>query len=66
MNVFLVCSRSSYDKVPGVREVLVGAGHRVTLPNNFDDPTREEAMKSSGVEAYAAWKAEMPLCVNLR
>jgi hypothetical protein len=60
VKVFVCASRSSYHLVAKVREDLERRGHRVTLPNNFDDPEREEAIKrSQPQEAYVAWKAEM-------
>jgi hypothetical protein len=48
-----------YGRVAAVREHLERRGHATTLPNNFYDPAREDAMKASGPQAYAAWKAEM-------
>lgn len=59
MNVFLCASRSAYYRVGDVRNDLERRGHLVTLPNNFEDPGREDVVKRSGSAAYAAWKAEM-------
>ncbi len=59
MKVFLCASRSSYHRVAEVRAGLERRGHVVTLPNNFDDPGREDHVKTSGTPAFAAWKAEV-------
>ncbi len=54
VNLFLCASHSSYHRVADVREGLERRGHVVTLPNNVDDPGREEAVKRSEPSDYAA------------
>jgi hypothetical protein len=59
MKIFVCASRASYGRVGAVRQDLERRGHDVTLPNNYDDPDREERVKSSTPEEYRAWKASM-------
>jgi len=59
VNIFMVCSRSAYGRVPELRRRREDLGHSVTLRSNFDDPGREGTVEASGAEAYARWKAEM-------
>jgi hypothetical protein len=59
MKIFLCASRSCYGPVARVRDALERQGHLVTLPNNFDDPSREERIKARDHESYARWKEEM-------
>jgi hypothetical protein len=59
VKIFLVGSKRAYGRVAQLSDELRGRGHSVTLPNNFDDPTREERIKAEGDAAYAVWKAEM-------
>ena len=55
----MVGSKRAYGRVADVAAELERAGHVVTMPNNFEDPTREDRMKSEGESAYAEWKADM-------
>jgi hypothetical protein len=59
MKVFLCASRSNYDRVHLVQRELERDGHLITLPNNYDDPTREDRIKSSTPGEYRDWKARM-------
>jgi hypothetical protein len=59
MKIFLCASRANYDRVGPVRDELERRGHQVTLPNNFDDPGREDAIKSSETGTFVSWKSEM-------
>jgi hypothetical protein len=45
--------------VAQLSQELQTLGHTVTLPNNFDDPTREDRVKADGEDSYTEWKAEM-------
>ena len=52
-------SKRAYPRVAELSEELQRRGHAVTLPNNFDDPAREDRVKAGGSSSYAAWKSEM-------
>jgi hypothetical protein len=45
--------------VPSIQRELERRDHLVTLPNNCDDPGREERIKSSTPSEYRGWKARM-------
>lgn len=59
MKVFVCSSRYLYDKAAPVIAALEAAGHAVTLPNNYDDPKRENKLKEENPAEYHAWKASM-------
>jgi hypothetical protein len=59
MRIFLCSSKYNYGKVPPIKEWLEKAGHIVTPPNSFDEPMKEEEMKSLSPEEHQAWKANM-------
>ena len=59
MKIFLCASRTNYGRLRAVIEELERRGHVVTPPNNYDDPGREERVKSSTPEEYQTWKASM-------
>ncbi len=59
MEIFIICSKSFYDDIPVIKEELETAGHKVILPNCFDDPGTELRMKSLGEKDHSKWKGEM-------
>src|SRR4030042_1270133 len=59
MKIFICCSKAFYDRVPNIKSGLEAKGHKITLPNSFDDPLREEKMRRKGVGNHAKWKGEM-------
>lgn len=59
MKIFLICSKRFYDRIPEIEAELKHAGHILTMPNCYDDPTTEERYKNLGPEEHAKWKAQM-------
>jgi hypothetical protein len=59
MNIFVCTSRHLYSKAAPIITALEAAGHTVTLPNNFDDPGRENRLKAANAAEYPEWKASM-------
>ena len=59
MNIFIICSRKFYSNIPLIQEALKTQGHRITLPNSYDNPETEEEMRKQGMENHAVWKAIM-------
>ncbi len=59
MKIFICCSKHIYDKIPPIRVRLEEAGHLITLPNSFDEPMKEEKMKTLSAKEHAKWKGEM-------
>lgn len=58
MNIFIICSKQFYDKIPLIQKELERAGHTITFPNCFDDPGEESRNREQGVIVHGAWKAE--------
>lgn len=59
MKIFVICSKKFYEKIPDIKECLESAGHMLTMPNCFDDPTTEDKYRDMGEREHAEWKAEM-------
>lgn len=59
MKIFLICSKAFYDRVLPIKERLEQAGHVISLPNCFDDPSTEARYKELGDKEHAEWKASM-------
>lgn len=59
MNIFLICSKKFYDVIPAIKEELEKQGHKLTMPNCYDDPTTEDRYKALGQKKHSKWKAEM-------
>ncbi len=59
MKIFLICSKTFYDKIPGIKNTLEDRDIEVTLPNCFDDPTTEEKYRKLGNSEHSKWKAQM-------
>lgn len=59
MKIFLICSKAFYGNVPPIKEALESAGHKVTLPNAYDDPNTEARYRELGEKEHAKWKASM-------
>lgn len=59
MKIFIICSKKFYDKIPEVQKTLEDNGHKITLPNCYDDPLTEERYRNLGVEEHSKWKSEM-------
>jgi len=59
MNIFICCSKHFYAQIPPIKEALEKQGHRITPPNSYDVPFKEEEMKKLGLEEHVRWKAGM-------
>lgn len=59
MKIFIICSKSFYDRIPDIKKYLENNGHEVSLPNCFDDPTTEARYRELGQEEHSQWKASM-------
>jgi hypothetical protein len=59
MKIFLICSKKFYDKIPSIKEELEKRGHKITLPNCYDDSSTEDRIRRKGKMAHAKWKSEM-------
>lgn len=52
MKVLIVCSTSFYSKIPFIKEKLEKNGHRVSLPNCYEEPVTNEDNKKMTEEEY--------------
>ena len=59
MNIFIICSKAFYDKVMPIKQTLEKAGHKISLPNCFDDPGTEARYREMGKKEHSEWKAGM-------
>lgn len=59
MNIFVCCSKYFYGKVPPIKEALEKKGHKITLPNSYEAPMKEEEIKKIGKAEHAKWKGNM-------
>ncbi|MDD5098787.1 MAG: hypothetical protein PHP35_00365 [Candidatus Colwellbacteria bacterium] len=59
MRIFIICSKSFYDRIPDIKKALEERGHSITLPNCYDNPHTEDEYRNMGTDKHAAWKSEM-------
>ena len=59
MKIFIACSKHFYDRIPEVQKYLEKAGHKIALPNSYNEPLKEEEMKKLSKEEHIRWKSEM-------
>jgi hypothetical protein len=59
MNIFIICSKHFYHKIPEIAEELKNYGHNLTFPNSYEEPFKEEEMKKKGLEEHIEFKQRM-------
>lgn len=59
MKIFIICSEAFYGNIPPIKKALQEAGHKVVLPNCYDDPGTEARYKEMGEKEHSEWKASM-------
>ena len=59
MKIMILCSKHFYSQIPPIAEFLEGKGHQLKMPNSFEDPFKEEKVKSLSKEEHIKWKGEM-------
>ena len=59
MKIFIICSKAFYDRVMPIKHALEKAGHKISLPNCFDDPETEARYREMGKKRHSEWKAGM-------
>lgn len=59
MKIFICASKHLYGHVKDIKDILEKNGHIITLPNSYDDPSKEEKMKTLGNDEHIKWKANM-------
>jgi hypothetical protein len=56
MNIFICCSKNFYHHIPQIKQTLEQAGHTITLPISYENPSKEASFDQSSPE-YREWKA---------
>jgi hypothetical protein len=59
MKIMIICSKHFYYAIPNIKSFLESRGHKITLPNSFDNPFQEEKMKSLSKEDHLKFKQKM-------
>jgi len=59
MKIFIICSKTFYDKIPEIKKKLENTGHTVTLPNCYENPETENGYRNLGKDEHSKWKSEM-------
>jgi len=59
MKIYICSSKHFYDRIGSIKQELERTGHKITLPNSYDNPFREEDMKKNGKEHHVEWKSRM-------
>ena len=59
MKIFIICSKKFYSHIPPIKDKLEKSGHKITLPNCYDDPATEDRYRKLGNREHSEWKAEM-------
>ena len=57
MKILIICSKAFYDKIADIKQVLEKAGHKIELPNCYDNPGIEAIVR--GTSEHSKFKAEM-------
>lgn len=66
MKIFICASKHFYGKVAEIQKKLEEAGHKITLPNSYEEPLKEEEMKKAGKEEHLKWKSDMFKLQNIK
>jgi hypothetical protein len=59
MKIFIACSKHLYYKIPKIKEYLESLGHKITLPNSYEKPFKEEEIKKLSKEEHIKFKQKM-------
>lgn len=59
MKIFVCASKHNYKHIPKIKNDLEALGHKITLPNSFDDYAFELRVKQESKEKHIKIKQEM-------
>lgn len=59
MKIFIASSKNFYHKIPEIKRELEMLGHEITLPNSYENPLKEEEVKTRSLEEHIKWKQGM-------
>ena len=57
MKIFIACSKYFYDRIIPIKNFLESRGHKVSLPNSFDEPFAEERFRNMSKKEHVEWKS---------
>ena len=55
----ILCSKHFYHKIPEIKKYLEKKGHQLKMPNSYDNPLKENEMKSLSQKDHMKWKGNM-------
>lgn len=55
----ILCSKHFYHKIPEIKKYLEKKGHQLKMPNSYDNPLKENEMKSLSQKDHIKWKGNM-------
>jgi len=61
MKIFIICSKAFYNDAKPIVKILEEKGHKVTVPNSFDNPSLESEMWKAGKDVHSKFKKKMLL-----
>ena len=59
MKIMIIFSKHFYNKIPEIKNSLEKKGHKITLPNSYKKPFKEEEIKNLSKEEHIKWKSKM-------
>ena len=59
MKIMIVCSTNFYDRIEPIKEVLQKQGHKLIMPNCYDEPETNEDNRKMTDEEYCKFYKEM-------
>lgn len=59
MKIWIICSKSFYDRIEPIKEALEQQGHEITLPNSYYHPSLEQESWDQSPEEHIRFKQHM-------
>jgi hypothetical protein len=59
MKIMIICSKYIYQKILPIKKFLETKNHKITLPNSFENPFKEEEMKDLSKKDHIKFKQKM-------
>ena len=55
----ILCSKHFYNKIPEIKNSLEKKGHKLKMPNSYDEPFKELEIKKLNEKEHIKWKGDM-------
>ena len=59
MKIMILSSKHFYNRIPEIKNLLENQGHKLKMPNSYDNPYKELKLKKLDKEEHIKWKSEM-------